>query len=429
MEAEKETMGQEREGQESASPENRVDQPQRVESNDTIDLAEYVRVIRKNFKFIAKIFILASVLTAIISLFMTDIYRSEATIYPLEAQPWSSTLLAAQTSSPVSLSSFLPGALKFSAWDKIKGFLLSRSVTEGVIERLGLMKVLFEDEWDEKKWGWEDPEDHPTRLDAVQIITEEILHISEDDTGVIRIGIEYPDPELAAAIANAYVDELQIFIDKSTTSYAKKKRIFLEELVQENRDRLKKIEETLINFSEGTNTILLDLATSEIIGKTSQLMSEIASKEIELKVMENFLDSSDQRIRQKIEELGRLRESMEDIRPTTNLSGGEDKIAVPFNKVPILTLEYLRLKQDLIVAQEMIKLLIQEHELARIEEATEEIAFHIIDTAVVPEEKIKPKRAMLVLLGGFVSLVLGTSLSFAREYFKMNPLAAGRGES
>lgn len=416
MGVEKETMGQGRDGQEGAPPEERGEQPWRAESGETIDLLEYVAVVRRNMKFILKIFVSASVLTAIISLFMTNIYRSEATLYPLEAQSsMGSALFASQGVSPISLSSFLPGALKFTPWDKIKSFLLSRSVSEGVIERLGLMKVLFEDEWDEKKGRWDDPEEPPTMLDAVEIMMEQLLSLSEDDTGVIRIRIEFEDPELASVIANTYVDELQIFIDKSTTSYAKKKRIFLEGLVQENRDRLKKIEETLINFSEGTNTILLDLATSEIIGKTSQLMSEIASKEIELKVMENFLNRSDERIKQREVELESLRAQMEDIQLTTNLSGGGERIAVPFTKVPILTLEYLRLKQDLVVAQEVIKVLIQEHELARIQEATEEVAFQIVDPAIVPEEKIKPQRTKLVLLAGIVSLFLGVFLSFARE--------------
>ena len=143
MEVEKETMGPGHKEQEGASPVESGEQAQRADSGDAIDFLEYVAVVRRNMKFILKIFVVASVLTAIISLFMTDIYRSEAALYPLEAQSWGSALLTTQSSSPLSLSSFLPGALKFTPWDKIKSFLLSRSVTEAVIERLGLMKVFF----------------------------------------------------------------------------------------------------------------------------------------------------------------------------------------------------------------------------------------------------------------------------------------------
>jgi len=39
--------------------------------------------------------------------------------------------------------------------------------------------------------------------------------------------------------------------------------------------------------------------------------------------------------------------------------------------------------------------------------ATEEYAFKIIDPAVVPERRIKPKRALMVVLGGVLGLMLG----------------------
>lgn len=47
--------------------------------------------------------------------------------------------------------------------------------------------------------------------------------------------------------------------------------------------------------------------------------------------------------------------------------------------------------------------------------ATEEYAFKIIDPAVVPERRIKPKRALMVVLGGVLGLMLGVMLVWVRK--------------
>jgi len=56
--------------------------------------------------------------------------------------------------------------------------------------------------------------------------------------------------------------------------------------------------------------------------------------------------------------------------------------------------------------------------MAKIEEAKDDITFQIIDTAIPPEKRIKPKRKLNVMLAGVVSLFAGIFLVFFLEYLE-----------
>ena len=67
----------------------------------------------------------------------------------------------------------------------------------------------------------------------------------------------------------------------------------------------------------------------------------------------------------------------------------------------------------------LFELLTREYELARIEEAKDLglPTIQILDRAVVPEMKSKPKRGRMVMLSGIVALFIAIFAAFAREYF------------
>ena len=48
----------------------------------------------------------------------------------------------------------------------------------------------------------------------------------------------------------------------------------------------------------------------------------------------------------------------------------------------------------------------------------DEFAFKVIDPAVVPEERIKPKKKLMVILGGMVGLMLGVFLAFFISFIR-----------
>ncbi len=68
------------------------------------------------------------------------------------------------------------------------------------------------------------------------------------------------------------------------------------------------------------------------------------------------------------------------------------------------------------VQEKLFELLTQQYEMAKIEEAKEDITFQVIDRAVPPEKRIKPKRKLVVMLAGVVSLFAGVFAVFFMEF-------------
>lgn len=50
----------------------------------------------------------------------------------------------------------------------------------------------------------------------------------------------------------------------------------------------------------------------------------------------------------------------------------------------------------------------------------EEYSFKVIDPPGVPEDRIKPKKRQMVMLGFIVGLFLAVFLAFGRNYIKQN---------
>ena len=50
----------------------------------------------------------------------------------------------------------------------------------------------------------------------------------------------------------------------------------------------------------------------------------------------------------------------------------------------------------------------------------EEFSFKIVDPPVVPEERIKPTRRLMVMLGFIIGLFMGVFIAFGRNYIRQN---------
>lgn len=91
--------------------------------------------------------------------------------------------------------------------------------------------------------------------------------------------------------------------------------------------------------------------------------------------------------------------------------------AIPsLSEAPTLGLQYIRLKRKALTQEKVFELLTEQYEMAKIEEAKEDITFQVIDRAIPPEKRIKPKRRLNVMLAGVVSLFAGIFLVFFLEY-------------
>lgn len=176
------------------------------EREDEINLLDYWRVIRRRWKIIAVIFITSVVTAVVVSLRMTPIYQSKATIMPIESSGGQVSAALRSLGSLPFVGSLVPSI----GGGKLVTLLNSRTMAEDVTRAIDLIKILFEE-----------PQDEPPSLqDAVRSLSG-ITEITDDKKGLISIAVEYKDPEIAADIANQYTIELQRFLSENPCPWQK----------------------------------------------------------------------------------------------------------------------------------------------------------------------------------------------------------------
>jgi tyrosine-protein kinase Etk/Wzc len=346
-----------------------------------------------------------SVVTAgVVSLLMTPIYRAKATLMPLESSGSQvSAALRNLTSLPF-VGGMVPSIGGASA-DKLVAVLKSRTVAEDVIETLGLIEVLFEKEQDEP----------PTIQDAIRSLSG-ITQIADDKKGLISVSVEYKDPGIAANIANQYTVALQKFLKKNALSMAKRNRIFIENQLEKIRAELREAEEAMKRFQTSKKIVAMDAQTEAAIRALADLRAQITAREVQLGVMKQFSTATNPdvlRLKDEIRELKKQLSILESKGPNPETNAWPS-----LSEAPTIGLEYIRLKRKALTQEKVFEFLTQQYEIAKIDEAKEDVTFQVIDPAIPPEKRIKPKRKLNVMLAGIVSLFVGVFLVFFLEYME-----------
>lgn len=376
-----------------------------MEREDEINLLYYWQTIMKRWKIIAGIFGISVVTAAIISLFMTPIYQARTTIMPVESSGGRLSGALQNLSSLPFVGGMVSGIGGVSA-SKLVTILNSRTLAEDMIQTFDLMKVIFKGKKDKP----------PTLQDAARSLMD-ITKISEDKKeGVISISVEYKDPKIAADIANHYTTVLQKFINENTLSMAKKNRIFIEDQLKKVKEELRQAEETMKTFQTDKKIVAMDAQTEVSIKVLADLKAQITANEVHLGVMRQFSTAANPDVIRIKDELRELRKQLAMVE---SKRGNTETVALPsLSDAPALGLQYIRLKRESLIQEKVFELLTQQYEMAKIDEAKEGITFQVIDRAIPPEERIKPKRRQTVRNAGAVSLLAGVFLAFFLEYLE-----------
>lgn len=198
---------------------------------DEINLLDMFIVLLKYKRIIFFFVFIAGVAAVIYSLILTNIYRSECTIIPIEQEK------ASLSSSLSALGGF--GAMVASqvgiggagSLEKFEIVLKSREMTNNLVEKHKLMQIIFEDSWDEqtKTWKTEEP---PTLQDAYKSIQGKLEIKADKKSGVLKLGFLFKDPKIAQRILGYYVNGMSEFMrQQSLENVATQSKALQEQLI------------------------------------------------------------------------------------------------------------------------------------------------------------------------------------------------------
>ncbi len=361
---------------------------------DEIDLLDLVIVLAKRKRLIAGLTIGAAIAAAVISLVMTPVFLAETKIL----SPQTSSSMASQIMSQLGAASVLLGgapAIK-SPNELYIELIRSRPVLDGVIKRFDLMKV----------YGTESPEQ------TQRTLLENIRAKDNIKSGIITVGVEDRDPKRAADMANALIEELRVMNKGLSISEAAQRRLFFEEQLRDAKEDLSKAEEAMKAFQEESGAVNIDAQANALIQGISSLRAQIAAKEVQVRVMRTYSTPQNPDVLRAVEELRGMREQLN--RLESKGQGGD--VIVPTGDIPSASTEYVRRMRDLKFSETLYELLLNQFEAAKLDEARDATLVQVVEKAVPPEKRVKPRRTLMVILAAFAGLFVGVIAAFFMEY-------------
>jgi uncharacterized protein involved in exopolysaccharide biosynthesis len=360
---------------------------------DEINLLELLRVVARRKMLIIKICSAAIVLSVCYSLSLDNVYTATNSFLPPQKES-SSAAFSALLSQAGGLAGLAGGGLGGTT-DLYLGILKSRSVFDAVIKRLDLQKEF------KKK-----------TIDDTRKKVEGIVKFKAGKDGIITVSADSKDPQKAALLANAFVDELtkrsvQLYIVK-----AGGERQFLEKRLEVVKLELKKAENDLKAFQEKYKTIKVDAQATVAIEGIARLKAEIVSKEVQLATLSNSRTGESSEVQALQAGISKLRSQLGSMVG----SGGADNVIPATGNVPSLGVEYLRKMRELKIQEAVFEQLTKQYEVAKINENKDSSTLQILDEAVAPSKKSKPKRSLIVLLATFTAFLSSIVIIFVQEY-------------
>jgi len=352
--------------------------------------------------------LLAFILSVAATLVIPKQYESTARIMPPENSGAGTALLAAITGR--SELSGLSGLASSLLGTRTTGplfvdLLRSATVSNDLIDQFQLQRIY------RKRY----------RVDTAKGLARRTVILEDKKSGVISITVKDSDPRRARDIAQAYLDELNLLVNRTNTSSARQERIFIEHRLDGALADLERAQQEMSEFSSTHTTIDIKEQTRAMVDAAAKLQGQLIFEQSELDSLMQIYGDENVRVRSARARVAELQRQIEKISgssaPSDDGASTSPKNGVVIDRtsteypslrqIPRLAVPYANIYRRVRVQETLYEMLSQQYELARIQEAKDVPVVRVIDFPGVPEKKSFPPRALFSLLAtALISIAL-----------------------
>ncbi len=239
-----------------------------LQAEDEISLLDLLIVLAKHKKMILGMTIAAAIISMAYALNLPNIYTGTTKVLPPQQSQSSASALLSQLGG---LAGAAGGSLGIkNPNDLYVAMLRSRNVMEKIAKRFDLQKIY----------------ETKTTTDTLNAL-QGASSISAGKEGVITVEVDDKNPELASALANAYIEELNKLVQTFALTEAAQRRQFFETQMKHARDKLT---DAVIVLDRTPNTSLQYRDALRDL-KYREAIFEILAKQFEMAKLDEAKDS------------------------------------------------------------------------------------------------------------------------------------------
>jgi uncharacterized protein involved in exopolysaccharide biosynthesis len=344
---------------------------------------------------------IVAIISAAVSFVLPNTYKATTKLLPPQQTQSGAAALLSQIGGVAGAAAGAAGLKNPN--DLYIGMLKSRTIADRLIARHGLKEV----------YQTESQETARKMLD-----TNTAIAAGKD--GIITIEVEDRDQKRVSQLANGYVEELLRLSKVLAMTEASQRRLFFEQQLELAKNNLAKAEVALKYALEKRGVVSVDTESRAVIETMARLKAQIANKEIQLNSMNAFVTTSNPDYRRAQEELKSLRLQL------SIFENGPEDLSKQVERNPGggTGIESIKLLRDVKYYQMLYDLLAKQYEVARLDEAKDSSIVQVMDPAVDPERRFKPRRTFIVMLSTLLALFIGISYVLVREAMRKALMSA-----
>ncbi|WP_089963933.1 Wzz/FepE/Etk N-terminal domain-containing protein [Limnohabitans sp. 2KL-3] len=336
--------------------------------DDEISLLDLLQVIVDNLRLLVLGPLAVGILALGISFLVKPTFTAETSFLPPQQQQGMAASMLASLGALGGLAGAATG-LKNPA-DQYVAFLKSNSIEDALIERFKLTERY------EAKFKSE-----------ARKTLESKVKIASGKDGLITVKVDDTDPQMAADMANAHVQELTKLMGRLAVTEAQQRRQFFEKQLQQTKDKLTQADIAL--KETGISGDVLKANPQSAVAAVAALQAQVTVQEVKLGAMRGYLAESAPDFKQALTELATLRAQLakqsQDSSSASKGQGGAQG-------------DYVTKYRDYKYQETLFELFAKQFEMAKIDESREGANIQVLDAAQPPELKSKPQKALIAII-------------------------------
>ena len=335
------------------------------QTDDEISLLDLLQTIVDNLRLLVLGPLAVGVLALGISFLVSPTYTAKTQFLPPQQQQSAAASMLASLGGLGGLAGAV-GGLKNPA-DQFIAFMKSNAVQDALIERYKLEERYKAD----------------YRMDARKALNAQ-TRITSGKDGLIGLEFDDKDPQFAADVANAYVDELRKVMGRLAVTEAQQRRLFFEKQLTQAKDKLTTAEQSL--KATGISDSVLKSNPASAVAGIAALKAQVTAQEVKVGAMRGYLAETAPDFKQAMTELANLRAQL----------SKQDKDDT--QSAPAAQGDYVSKYREFKYHETLFELFAKQYEVARVDEAREGAVIQVLDAAQPPEKKAKPKKALIAII-------------------------------
>jgi tyrosine-protein kinase Etk/Wzc len=364
-------------------------------------LLDFLAVVTKWRRVITRTVFISTVLVVALAFLSPKWYKATASVLPAETSDMLGGLSGISSLvRNISPSSGLSALTKGNETDRYLAILNSENALLKVIDKFNLTQVY-------------EITNYPREKTLKELVSN--VNFEMGSEGQLVIDVYDKDPQRAADMANYFVKILNDVNSELHVVNARASREFIEMRYNKNILDLRNSEDSLRAFQLRRGVVALPEQLAASIKAMAEISGILAVKQVEMDVLRKSFAPTHPSITAAQIEVDALQQKIRDLNNGQGEIKGQMNVLVPFRQAPDLGVQYVRLFREVQIQNKILEFVTPMYEQAKVEEQRATPSVLVLDYALVPERKAKPKVALYGLIAIVASTLLALMFVFGIE--------------